>query len=107
MIAPTHDAPAVDALAEVTEVTWVELQRASGLAEAELAELVRYGALVPRDPAAPAWTFEARWIVVARHASRLKREYELDPYGVSVVLSYCERIERLEAELRALRAQLG
>jgi uncharacterized protein (UPF0335 family) len=37
----------------------------------------------------------------------LRREYELDPYGVSVVLSYCERIERLEAEIRALRARLG
>jgi len=104
MIAPTQDAPAVDALAEVT---WLELQRASGLTEAELAELVSYGALTPRDPAAATWTFEARWMVVARHAARLSREYELDPYGVSVVLSYCERIERLQAEVRALRARLG
>lgn len=104
MTAPTQDAPAADPSAEVT---WVELQRASGLTEADLAELVRYGALTPRDPAATTWTFEARWMVVARHASRLRREYELDPYGVSVVLSYCERIERLEAEIRALRAPLG
>ncbi len=104
MTAPTQDAPAVEALAEVT---WLELQRASGLTADELAELVAYGALTPCDPAAATWTFEARWMVVARHASRLKRDYELDPYGVSVVLSYCERIERLEAEIRALRAQLG
>ena len=104
MIAPTQDLPTIDVHAEVT---WVELQHASGLPETTLAELVRYGALVPRDPAAATWTFEARWLVVARHASRLAREYELDAYGVSVVLSYCERIERLEAEIRALRAQLG
>jgi 2-hydroxy-3-keto-5-methylthiopentenyl-1-phosphate phosphatase len=35
------------------------------------------------------------------------RDFELDPHAVSVVLSYLERIERLEAELRALRAQRG
>ena len=56
---------------------------------------------------APTWTFEARWLVVARTASRLRHDFELDPHGVSVVLGYVERIEQLEAELRALRARLG
>ena len=91
----------------VTEVTWMQLVNASGLSEAEVTELVQYGALVPRDPSAPTWTFESRWLVVARHASRLRRDFDLDPHGVSVVLSFAERIESLEAELRALRAQLG
>ncbi len=104
MIAPTQDAVILDAVAEVT---WTQLVAAAGMPEPALRELVRYGALVPRDPDAAAWTFEARWLVVARHASRLSREYELDPYGVAVVLSYCDRIERLEAEIRALRAQLA
>jgi len=53
------------------------------------------------------WTFEARWLVVARTASRLRHDFELDAHGLSVVLSYVERIEALEAELRRLRAQLG
>lgn len=89
------------------EVTWTELVSAAGLPEEELRELVRYGALVPRDPEAPTWTFEARWLVVARAASRIRHDFELDPYGVCVVLGYVERIERLEAEIRALRAKLG
>jgi hypothetical protein len=104
MAAPIEDATYLDAIAEVT---WTQLVSASGLPEGELRELVRYGALVPRDPAAPTWTFEARWLVVAKAASRIRHDFELDPYGVSVVLGYVERIERLEAELRALRAQLG
>ncbi len=104
MVAPIEDAMYLDAIAEVT---WTQLVRASGLPESELRELVRYGALVPRDPGAPTWTFEARWLVVAKAASRIRHDFELDPYGVSVVLSYAERIERLEAEIRALRAQLG
>jgi hypothetical protein len=98
------DAMYLDAIAEVT---WTQLVGAAGLPEDELRELVRYGALVPRDPAAATWTFEARWLVVAKTASRIRHDFELDPYGVSVVLSYLDRIERLEAEIRALRARLG
>ena len=94
-------------LDSVTEVTWTQLVSASGLPEIEVRELVRYGALIPRDPEAPVWTFEARWLVIARTASRLRRDFELDTHGVSVVLGYVERIDALESELRRLRAQLG
>ena len=104
MIAPVQDAVRFDS---VTEVTWTQLVNASGLSEGELSELVQYGVLVPRDPAAAPLTFESRWLMVARKASRLRRDFDLDAHGVSVVLSFVERIESLEAELRALRAQLG
>ena len=104
MNAPTEDAMHLDAIAEVT---WSQLLHSSGLPETDLRELVRYGVLVPRDPDAPVWTFEARWLVVAKKAWRIRHDFELDPYGVSVVLSYLERIGRLEEEIRTLRAQLG
>jgi len=104
MNGPVQDAIRFDT---VTEVTWTQLVNASGLTEAEVTELVQYGALTPRDASAPMLTFESRWLVVARHASRLRREFDLDAHGVSVVLSFADRIESLEAELRALRAQLG
>jgi chaperone modulatory protein CbpM len=104
MIAPTKESVRVDT---VTEVSWTQMVTASGLSEAELTELVNYGAIVPRDPAAAAWTFEAHWLFVARKASRLRRDFDLDPHGVSVLLCYLDRIEALEAELQALRARLG
>ena len=104
MTAPVEDALCLDTMAAVT---WTQLVTASGLPETELRELVRYGALVPRDPEAPAWMFEARWISVARTASRIRHDFELDLHAVSVVLGYVERIERLESEIRALRAQRG
>jgi chaperone modulatory protein CbpM len=104
MITPIQDAVRFDT---VTEVTWTQLVNASGLTEQEMTELVQYGALIPRDPSAATWTFESRWLVVARNASRLQRDFDLDPHGVSVVLSFVERIESLQAELARLRAQLG
>ncbi len=104
MSTPIDEALRLD---DVTEVSWTQLISATGLPEVELRELVRYGALIPRDLDAPTWTFAARWLVVARTASRLRHDFELDPHGVSVVLSFIDRIEALETELRALRARLG
>ena len=104
MTPPIEDAIYLDAIAEVT---WTELVNASGIPESKLTELVRYGALVPRNPDAPTLTFEARYLAVAKTASRIRHDFELDAHGVSIVLCYVERIERLEAELRALRAHLG
>jgi len=92
---------------DITHVTITQLVSASGLSEVELTELVRYGALVPVDPGAAPLRFETRWLIVARTASKLRRELDLDAHGVSVVMSYLERIETLEGELRALRARLG
>ena len=104
MTSSVDDALCLDAIAEVT---WKELVSASGLPESEMIELVRYGAIVPRNPDATSWTFEARWLAVAKTASRIRHDFELDAHAVSVVLCYIERIQRLEDELRALRAQRG
>ena len=104
MSTSTEDAMYLDTIAEVT---FTQLVTASGLPEGELVELVRYGALIPRDPDAATWTFEARSLAVAKKASHLRHDFELDPHGVSVVLRYLERIAELEEEIRALRARAG
>jgi len=94
-------------LDEATDIGWSELVSASGWPEGDLHELVHYGVIVPRDPSAPTWTFEARTLVVARTAWRLRCDFELDAYGVSVCLGFVERIRALEDEVRTLQAQLG
>jgi chaperone modulatory protein CbpM len=88
-------------------LTLAQLVEHSELPEEELRALVDYGALAPIDPAAATWTFTASYVVVARMASRLRRDFELDAHSLSVVLRYAQRIDILEAELRALRARLG
>ena len=95
------------ALDEQGFVTLDQLALAAELPVEELRALVDYGALAPVDPAATSWTFTASWVVVARTAGRLRRDFELDAHSLSVVLSFVQRVEALEAELRALHARQG
>jgi hypothetical protein len=86
------------------ELSFAQLIEYSEMTEADLRELVEYGALVPVDPATPSWMFRADTLLIARSAGRLRRDFDLDLHGVSVLLRFIERIEELEAELRAVRA---
>jgi chaperone modulatory protein CbpM len=97
---------AVD-LDESIVLTLAQLVEQSDLPEMELRALVDEGALTPIDPQAASWTFTASWVVVARTAGRLRRDFELDAHSLSVVLRYAQRVEALEAELRALHARQG
>jgi hypothetical protein len=89
---------------ECGAIEWTQLIELSGLTEAELHELVDDGALVPVNVGAPAWSFDAQALTIARAAGRLRRELDLDAHALAVVLRLIARIEELEAEMRALRA---
>lgn len=82
-----------------------ELTQASGLHEEQIAELVEFGVFEPRRQAND-WMFSARCIVKARQAARLQRDFELDSAGLALALTYLERIESLEHQLRQLECQL-
>ncbi|HEY5309536.1 MAG TPA: chaperone modulator CbpM [Casimicrobiaceae bacterium] len=88
-------------------LTLEQLVELADLPAEELRALVDDGALAPVDPAATSWTFAASYVVVARTAGRLRRDFELDGHSLSVVLCYAQRVAALEAELRALRARMG
>ena len=91
-------------LDENSEVSFSQLLVLSGLSDNDLRELVDHGALTPINPNASSWMFTSYCVVVARKASRLSRDFELDAHAVSVLLGFVEKIEALESELHALRA---
>jgi chaperone modulatory protein CbpM len=100
---------------ELTETFWLdeqhelslqELAELSGLPEAEIRALVDCGAIAPVDPAAATQSFSAHCIVVARTATRLRSDFELDAQGLAVALTLLDRVHELEARLRDLEAQL-
>ena len=81
-----------------------ELAELAGLSEAEVVELVEYGALAPAEATGEQWVFSVRSIAVARTAHRLGEEFALEPHAVALLLAYLERIRELEARLRAAQA---
>jgi chaperone modulatory protein CbpM len=99
-------------LTEQLEVALEELVQASGLSQREIVELVEYGVFQPVGGSSAAagsvsaWRFSSRTIVLGRRASRLKADFELSLSALSLVLTYLQRIEEMEAQLAELRAQL-
>ncbi len=88
-----------------TRLTLRDLEEASGLPAAVLRELVELGALCPADPQSAEWAFGGDCVVHVRAARRLRDDLELETGALALVLSFLERIEALERELRELRAQ--
>ena len=86
-------------------VTVSELSEVCGLTAAELAELVDYGALSPVVMDQEVHVFSAPWVSPLRTASKLRRDYDLELFSVAMLVGYLNRIETLERELQAVRAQ--
>ena len=109
---------------EASEVLWLdehhalsltELAALSGLSADDVALLVECDAL-PREagvepmaePAtehATAARFSAQCLTLARTASRLRQDFDLDIDALALTLRLLQRIHELEAELLHLRAQ--
>ena len=91
-------------LEESGAVTLVQLAQSSGLTENELRDLVELGAIEPLDLDAAEWNFGSHCIAAARAACRLRKDFELEPPALAVILSLLERVEALEAELKHVQA---
>jgi len=103
-MAEQHDVAWLHAEAEIT---LVELAETTGLPEEVVRELVDYGALEPAREASAAWCFRAECVARVRTAARLRNDLELETPALALVLSFLERIQRLEAQVRHLHAQVA
>jgi chaperone modulatory protein CbpM len=87
-------------------VTLAELAQFSGLPDEVLEELVDYGALRPQPPG-EGRAFSGDCVKRLRAAARLRNDLELDTPALALALSFLERIQSLENELRQLEARLA
>ena len=87
-------------------MTVTELCEVSGMSPADIDELVGYGAIAPVQATHAERSFSAEWVAPLRTAERLRHDFELDLFAVSLLLDYLRRIEGLERELKSLRAHL-
>jgi chaperone modulatory protein CbpM len=88
-------------LDEATEVTLAELTRACRVHAEWVMELVEEGVLEPVQPRGPQWRFAATSVVRVQKAQRLQRDLGVNLAGVALALELLDRIETLEARLRA------
>jgi hypothetical protein len=88
------------------ECSFAELVQLSGLSQAELRDLVDYGAVAPNNPQDAEWTFSGDIVVAIRTAARLRDDLELDTQTLALALTLINRIRKLEAQISNLQAQL-
>ncbi|MEP7275137.1 MAG: hypothetical protein ABI812_02210 [Betaproteobacteria bacterium] len=87
-------------------LTIAQLVERSGLTETELADLADCGALAGVSADAVSLRFDARCVIVARTARRLREQYALDDsHSLAIVVRLTQRIEMLEARLRVQQSR--
>jgi chaperone modulatory protein CbpM len=87
-------------------VTYQELLSSCTLSEEDLGALIDFGVLEPVAEESGKQMFSFHAVVLVRKAARLKADFELDPAGISLVLTFLQRVEELEAQVRDLQAHL-
>lgn len=88
-------------------LTAAELCAACGLSPAELEELIDYGAIaVLAQEGQAERVFGVDVVAPLRTAGKLRLDFDLDLFTVSLLLGYLRRIDALEHQLRSLQAHL-
>lgn len=101
---------------ELTEAVWLEERPELSLAELTelsrlpgdvLRELVDCGVLVPAGSGVSQWRLSSASLSAVQTASRLRSDFELDTGALALVVRLLDRIQRLEQQMRDLRARGG
>jgi chaperone modulatory protein CbpM len=83
-----------------------QLADVSGLSIDEIDDLIKSGVIAPVDNAAGTTFFQLHYVTTAMTARRLRDDFELDRHGVALALTLMQRINELEAELKAVHGNL-
>lgn len=92
------------AVLDEEEITLADLTRTCRVHAEWVMELIDEGVIEPRGTAAPQWRFSATSIVRVEKARRLQRDLGVNLPGVALALQLLDRIDALEARLRAAAA---
>ena len=87
---------------EEIRLTLVELCRVCRVPEAQVRSWVGEGVLEPMGRAPEEWQFAGAALRRTRLATRLTRDFELNPPGVALALDLLDEIDALRARLRRL-----
>jgi hypothetical protein len=81
---------------ELHELTIIEMAESCGLSEGDVRDLVEIGAV----------SVDAACLIRLRKATRLQRDFELEPSALGLLVAFLEHIDALEARVRELSARM-
>jgi chaperone modulatory protein CbpM len=93
--------PNVHILEETEEVTLADLTRTCRVHAEWVMELMEEGVIEPLHPGGPQWRFSATSVVRVGKAQRLQHDLGVNLPGIALALQLLDRIDALEARLRA------
>ena len=98
-----QSAPPVELIDEQTTLTLAELCRCFAVEAEFIEDLVEQGILEPAGRRGRHWCFPASSLRRTRITLHLRRDLGVNLAGAALVLDLLERIEELDARLRAMR----
>jgi len=90
------------AMKGVTVLSVEQVERTLGISHQELDELVRLGLAEPASPGAGEFTVAT--VIRLQRMRRLHDDLEVDLVGAAIIVDLMERLDRLDAEIRAMRS---
>ncbi len=90
----------------LVEFTLADMCLAIDLPEQAFIELVEHNIITPQGISPEEWSFDLQMISVARRASRLHRDLDLEWSAVAMLLDLLEQRDRLLTENQDLRQRL-
>ena len=98
---PANPNQSVVILDDAEEITLADLSRACRVHAEWVIELIEEGVIEPRGPGRPQWRFAATTVVRVEKARRLQNDLGVNLAGVALALQLLDRIDALEARVRA------
>ncbi|KAA0949215.1 MULTISPECIES: chaperone modulator CbpM [unclassified Pseudomonas] len=91
----------------VVQVNMTEFCEATDLSVAYVIEIVEHGILEPEGASPESWRFTDYELAVAKRASALRKDLELEWEGVALALDLLEEVQLLRSENQMLKQRLG
>ncbi|QJI32504.1 chaperone modulatory protein CbpM [Pseudomonas sp. ADAK18] len=91
----------------VVQVNMTEFCEATELSVAYVIEIVEHGIVEPVGKTPESWHFTDYELALAKRASTLRKDLDLEWEGVALALNLLEEVQQLRAENQMLKQRLG
>jgi chaperone modulatory protein CbpM len=89
------------------ELTLEEVCEIAEMPTEVMITIVEEGILEPEGASPNEWSFDTYMLTIAKRASRLHRDFDIEWTGIPLYLDMIEELEKLRTENKTLKQRLG